>query len=108
DAELGPLTACPDRILLVGVGGSAIGADVAASLARDHSTTPVQVIRNYHLPPLTSSTLVILCSFSGNTEEVLTAFDLLEQSDARGIVITTGGRLGARATASGLPVLSYE
>jgi len=98
----------PSRIILVGVGGSAIGADLAATLATNHSTTPVQVIRNYHLPPLTPDTLVILCSFSGNTEEIIAAFDTVEESPACGIAITTGGTLGERATGAGWPVLSYQ
>lgn len=107
-ADLCDVPSDPDRILLVGVGGSAIGADLAATLATDHSSTPVQVIRNYRLPPLTANTLVILCSFSGNTEEVLHAFDHVEQSPSYGIAITTGGALGNRANGAGWPVLSYE
>lgn len=108
EADLCDVRSDPERILLVGVGGSAIGADLAATLATNYSATPVQVIRNYHLPPLTADTLVILCSFSGNTEEVLWAFDAVAASPACGIAITTGGSLGERARSAGWPVLSYE
>jgi len=108
DADLGGLSAAPQRVLLVGLGGSAIGADVAATLASELSPTAVQVVRNYHMPPLTSGTLVILLSFSGNTEEPLTAFETVAASDARGMVITTGGMLGERARAAGMPLLTYE
>ncbi len=97
-----------DRVLLAGVGGSAIGADVAATLASDRCATPVRVVRNYHLPPLTAETLVILCSFSGNTEETLAAFEAVEASPAQGIAITTGGTLAARARAAGMPVFTYQ
>ncbi|MDA1009903.1 MAG: SIS domain-containing protein [Chloroflexi bacterium] len=107
-AELSDVPTAPDRILLVGVGGSAIGADLSATLATNHSTTPVQVVRNYRLPPLTANTLVILCSFSGNTEEILHAFEHVKASSAYGIAITTGGVLGSKAAESGWPVLSYE
>jgi glucose/mannose-6-phosphate isomerase len=97
----------PARVLLVGMGGSAIGADVAATLASDLSRVPVQVIRNYHLPPLTPGTLVILLSFSGNTEETLAAFETVAASDASGIAITTGGTLGTRAGAVEMPTITY-
>jgi glucose/mannose-6-phosphate isomerase len=106
-ADLGDLRT-PRRVLLVGLGGSAIGADVAATLANDLCPTPIQVVRNYHLPPLTADTLVILCSFSGNTEETLTAFEEVVRSDAQGIAITTGGQLARQAAAAAIPVISYE
>jgi len=95
-------------VILAGVGGSAIGADVAATLATDLCATPVQVVRNYHLPPLEAGALVILCSFSGNTEETLAAFDTVATSDATGIAITTGGQLAQQARAAGMPVISYS
>ncbi len=87
--------AWPRRVLIAGLGGSAIGGDVTARLAETLSSTPVSVVRNYHLPPLDSETLVILSSFSGNTEETLAAFQTVAKSPATGIAITTGGRLAA-------------
>lgn len=103
-----PSMRAPRRVLLVGLGGSAIGADVVATLASDLTPTPVQVVRNYRLPPLTADTLVILCSFSGNTEEVLEAFGTVTASGASGLAITTGGRLAELASAAGMPVVSYQ
>ncbi|MDA0269813.1 MAG: SIS domain-containing protein [Chloroflexi bacterium] len=97
----------PSRVLLVGLGGSAIGADVAATLASDLCEIPVRVVRNYHLPPLTPETLVILSSFSGDTEETLAAFDTVAASDAQAIAVTTGGRLAARARRHGMPLIIY-
>ncbi|MEX1021904.1 MAG: SIS domain-containing protein, partial [Dehalococcoidia bacterium] len=105
-AEL-PSMPAPRRVLLAGLGGSAIGADVVATLAADLCPIPVHVVRNYHLPPLTAETLVILCSFSGNTEETLEAFDAVAASDASGIAITTGGLLARRAADAGMPVITY-
>lgn len=107
EADLGEVRR-PDRVVLIGLGGSAIGADVAATLATELSATPVQVVRNYHLPPLTSDTLVILCSFSGNTEEALQAFEEVTTAGAQGIAITTGGKLKELATAAGMPLITYE
>jgi glucose/mannose-6-phosphate isomerase len=88
-------------VLIVGLGGSAIGGDVAAQLAGRIARTPVSVVRNYHLPPLDRGHAVILSSFSGNTEETLAAFETVAASPATGIAITTGGRLAAEAAAAG-------
>ena len=107
-AELNGTIRTPSRVILAGLGGSAIGADVVTTLASLLSTTPVSVVRNYHLPPLTTDTLVILTSFSGNTEETLAAFDSVVSAGAMGIAITTGGLLARRAGAAGMPVISYE
>src|SRR5690606_4595129 len=104
-ADLGEIPPHPARVILVGLGGSAIGADVASTLATELGPTPVQVVRNYQIPPLTRDTLVVLCSFSGNTEEVLCAFDDVTKAGARGIAISTGGALTERARASGMPLI---
>ncbi len=106
-ADLPELTP-PRGVLLAGVGGSAIGADIAATLSSDLCPTPVRVVRNYHLPPLTPDTLVILCSFSGNTEETLAAFEAVQASEAQGVAVTTGGLLAARARAAGIPAITYD
>lgn len=98
----------PARVLLAGLGGSAIGADVVATLAGRLSPIPVRVVRNYHLPPLTPDTLVILSSFSGNTEETLSAFEQVTKEGACAIAITTGGQLGRQAREAGIPVISYD
>jgi len=107
-ADLNGAIRTPDRVILAGLGGSAIGADVVSTLASLLGPTPVSVVRNYHLPPLTPDTLVILTSFSGNTEETLAAFDAVVVAGAMGIAITTGGLLARRASAAGMPVISYE
>ena len=94
----------PTHVVIVGMGGSAIGADIASTLARIGSAIPVEVVRNYAAPPATDSTLLIASSVSGNTEETLAAYE-----DARGgpgmrLAITTGGKL---AKIDG-PLLQYE
>jgi glucose/mannose-6-phosphate isomerase len=98
-----------ERIVVIGMGGSAIGGDLVASLAEAESPVPIQVYRGYHLPAYVDSrTLVVASSYSGNTEETLTCF---EQSLARGalnLAITTGGRLLEVARARSVPTFTYN
>lgn len=82
------------HVVSAGMGGSAIGADLAVSIARDSISAPVVAVRGYSLPAWASSkTLVIVSSYSGNTEETLS---VLEDALARGckiIGIGSGGTL---------------
>ena len=98
-----------DKVIILGMGGSAIGGDLVASLAETESTVPMQVYRGYHLPAYVDDrTLVIGCSYSGNTEETLTC---LRQSVARGaktIAITTGGQLRELARGANFPAFVYD
>jgi glucose/mannose-6-phosphate isomerase len=95
------------RILLVtGLGGSAIGADLAQVLAGRHLRTPFVVSRDYDLPCLLdASSVVIACSYSGNTEETISAYQQARRSGAAIVCITSGGQLESLGRADGYPVL---
>lgn len=95
----------PRRVLFAGVGGSAIGGDVVATLAGVASEVPVQVVRQYEPPPVDGGTLVIASSFSGNTEETLAAYEA--SSGAMRLALTTGGELARRAARDGVPAFTY-
>ncbi|MFA7249137.1 MAG: bifunctional phosphoglucose/phosphomannose isomerase [Dehalococcoidia bacterium] len=97
----------PSRVVLLGVGGSAIGADIVATLARLHGRVPVEVLRHYQVPALDEHALVVGCSFSGNTEETLTAFESTLSTPGMRIALTTGGRLATIANERGVPLISY-
>ena len=80
--ELGRTQPLPDvkevqRVVIAGMGGSAIGADLLASYCASLSPIPVSVHRDYGLPLFArrQETLVICSSHSGNTEETLDAFE---------------------------------
>ncbi len=102
---LGPSLRTPRKVLFAGVGGSAIGGDVVASLAGVASEIPVQVVRQYEPPPVDEHTLVIASSFSGNTEETLAAYEA--SSGAMRFALTTGGELAQRAERDGVPMFTY-
>ncbi|PJF43481.1 MAG: bifunctional phosphoglucose/phosphomannose isomerase [Phototrophicales bacterium] len=83
------------QVVISGMGGSAIGGDLLAAIVADSAPIPITVIRGYTLPAWVqgSHTLFIASSFSGNTEETLSAY---QQANTRGVEvigITTGGKL---------------
>jgi len=98
----------PERIVILGMGGSAIAGDYFRALLALESAVPVFNVRGYDLPPLVNEpTLVIASSFSGETEEVLSAFEQALAKPARKLVLTTGGQLLATARANGVPAFTF-
>ena len=98
-----------DRVLIAGMGGSAAGGDIVRHLAATETKVPIWVHRDYGLPSFVDEdTLVIFSSYSGNTEETLSAFAASLSTPARKLVITTGGRLGYLAEQQGIPVLLMD
>ncbi|MEM1126590.1 MAG: bifunctional phosphoglucose/phosphomannose isomerase [Bacteroidota bacterium] len=92
----------PAQVVIVGMGGSAIGGDLVASMARGSSPVPVEVVRGYTVPGYVNAcTVVIVSSFSGNTEETLSAFDEAVARGATILCVTSGGTVQARAEAGG-------
>ncbi len=100
----------PRQAVLAGMGGSAIGADLAAAYAAQLAPIPIVVWRDYGLPAWARGpeTLVVVSSHSGNTEETLTAYDAARAAQARLLAITTGGELARRASADGVDVWRFE
>jgi len=98
------------RVVIAGMGGSAIGADLLASYAADLCPIPVVVHRDYGLPAFARGreTLVVCSSHSGNTEETLDAFGAARANDCRVVAICTGGELASRAGKAGVPVVRFD
>jgi len=98
-----------DLAVVLGMGGSAIGADLVAAAAGERLRVPLIVQRDYHLPNgIGERTLVVAASHSGETIETVTA---AAEARARGlplVVIATGGALGRQAEAEGTPWLRYD
>ena len=81
-------------IVFAGLGGSAIGADLVRSYLYYESRLPISVFREYELPAYPdSSALVFLSSYSGNTEETLSAYQEAKKKGASIICISSGGKL---------------
>ena len=98
------------QVVIAGMGGSAIGADLLASYCASLAPVPVSVHRDYDLPLFASGgeTLVICSSHSGNTEETLTAFEAARKAECRIIAVTTGGELAKRAKENDIPVWTFD
>jgi glucose/mannose-6-phosphate isomerase len=100
-----------DRVIILGMGGSAIGGDLVGSLAESEAKIPVIIHRDYGLPAFVNDkTLVIASSYSGNTEETLSAFEPALKTGARKLAVTTGGKLKEMAEKNKVPVfkISYQ
>jgi len=98
-----------DKTIILGMGGSAIGGDLLRSLALLESRLPVWVHRGYDPPPfLDDDTLLIVSSYSGNTEETLSSFAESLATDAKKLAITGGGKLQAMAEKEGIPVFPID
>ena len=82
------------NVVVAGMGGSAIGGDVCRALLAAELNVPFLVSRNYNLPNwVNENTLVICSSYSGNTEETLSAFADANAKGANICGISTGGSL---------------
>jgi len=97
----------PNTLLVAGLGGSAIGGDLARSVAGPSLDIPLIVCRDYDLPAFVGkSSILFACSYSGNTEETLSAYAQARQAGASIICITSGGKLKDAAKADSCPLLS--
>ena len=91
-------------VIVCGMGGSGIAGDVAAVTANGHGVMPVGVMKGFALPAFTDAhTLVVLVSYSGNTEETIACFEQAHARGAQMVAIATGGKLGEMAHAHGFP-----
>lgn len=82
------------NIIINGLGGSAIGGDLIRSYTHYNSTVPVYINRNYHLPGFAGKdTLSVISSYSGNTEETISAYKESKSKECRIICISSGGKV---------------
>ena len=95
------------NIVCAGLGGSAIGADLVRSYVAGEAHLPIYVNRNYTLPNFVDEdTLVIVSSYSGNTEEILSAYCEARSRGSGVIVISSGGKLEKKAKEDDAPCLT--
>ena len=95
------------NILVLGMGGSGIGGRFLSGLLSDSARIPIASGHDYRIPAWVGpDTLVIACSYSGNTEETLAALEAAIAKGAQVRALTSGGRLGELAAQHGWPVLT--
>lgn len=84
------------NIVILGMGGSAIGGSLTATLALGKCKIPIMVHRDYDLPNFVNhESLVIGVSYSGNTEETICGFTQAAERGAKLVAISTGGQIAA-------------
>jgi glucose/mannose-6-phosphate isomerase len=91
---LSPFSGKIENVLICGLGGSGIGATIITQVVSQDANCPITVNKDYKIPSFVNqNTLVLCCSYSGNTEESL---EMLTQAEAKGATIacvTAGGQL---------------
>ncbi|MBI4320821.1 MAG: bifunctional phosphoglucose/phosphomannose isomerase [Chloroflexi bacterium] len=98
-----------DQVLVLGMGGSAIGGDLARVLTADEMKVPMQVCRDYDLPGYVGpDTLVIASSHSGNTEETLSALEQATRRQSKVVAVTGGGKLRDIVRQQGYPLVFFS
>jgi glucose/mannose-6-phosphate isomerase len=94
----------PHVVVMAGMGGSAAGGDLLAVHAAETVDVPIVVHRGYGLPASAGPhAVVIASSYSGDTAEVLSAFDVAVARTVPVVAITAGGALAQRVAAAGTP-----
>ncbi len=96
----------PGGLVVAGMGGSAIGCELARAALGDTASRPILDARAYGLPPWTQPDTTVLCaSYSGNTEETLACYEAAGALGARRVLATSGGSLAELARQDGVPVI---
>lgn len=98
------------EIIVVGMGGSAIAGNLAADLAGPSSGPPIRVVRDFRIPGISkkANQLIIVCSFSGETEETISMFRQAQSAGVAMAAIVGGGTLGRLAADAGIPVMTVD
>lgn len=97
------------NVLITGLGGSGIGGTIVAEMAAPIASVPIVVNKDYNLPGFVNeNTLVIACSYSGNTEETLSATEQALHRKAEVACITSGGKLLQIAEEHELNVITMQ
>jgi glucose/mannose-6-phosphate isomerase len=98
------------QVIISGMGGSAIGADLLAAYAQPLGSVPIFVHRDYSLPAWVKGpqTLVICSSHSGNTEETLSSFQEAARRGSPILTLATGGELAERSQEAGATLWQFD
>jgi glucose/mannose-6-phosphate isomerase len=98
-----------NNMIIGGLGGSGIGGRIARSLFMHEFPIPVECVADYSLPGyVNDKTLVILASYSGNTEEILQMYEEVKARGCKTLVLTSGGKLHELAIQDHLPIYLME
>jgi len=96
-------------LVIAGMGGSAMGADLMASYVAPMCPIPIHTLRDYRLPVWAKGpdVLVVASSHSGNTEETVSVYQQALENKCSLMVISTGGKLAKKAQENSLPLWTF-
>lgn len=98
-----------ENIIVCGMGGSALGSDIIRTALADRLKVPFHIINDYQLPAFVDRrSLVMIISYSGTTEETITAGQAAINRGLPVIIITSGGRLAQQAKKYHLPAYIFK
>lgn len=96
-------------IIFCGMGGSNLASELVRANFGREITKPFVLVRNYHLPAFASTnSLVIISSYSGDTEEIISCFNEALKLKAKIICIASGGKIAQMAQRHKLPLLKLD
>ena len=97
------------NVVFTGMGGSNLSAEIVKSLSPFLLSVPFEIVANYRLPAYADkNTLVILSSYSGNTEEIISCAQDASMRSCPSVCITTGGKLMELAVNQRIPLIELE
>ncbi len=98
------------QVIVAGMGGSAIGADLLKAYIAPLSSVSVDIHRDYGLPSWAEGqdVLVIISSHSGNTEETLSALETALERGCQILAISTGGKIAELAKRNGTALWIFQ
>ena len=106
NAKITPLNKKIDNVVITGLGGSGIGGTILTDWCKETCPVPIITNKDYHLPAFAGEhTLVVVSSYSGNTEETLQAANEALELGATVVAVTSGGELQKMAKQHGFDVI---
>ena len=100
------------EVIVAGMGGSAIAGNLVSDLAGPSSSMPIRIVRDFRIPGILTGykpgQLIVVCSFSGETEETLAMFNQARSAGVAMAAITGGGTLARRAAEAGIPMMTVD
>ena len=97
-----------NNLVVLGMGGSALGAHFIKSVFLENLKMPVEIVNGYFAPEFVSkNSLVIAFSYSGSTEEIISAVADAKKKKAKILVIASGGKLADWAKQKNIPALIF-
>ena len=99
----------PENVIIAGMGGSAIGGELLKDYTRQFAKVPIEISREYHLPAYAGKrSLVILASYSGDTEETLSSFVDALNRQCMVFCVSSGGNLVKYAKKLSVPYVEVK